>query len=537
MPTLQFKGRSAVETLHLSLPYRQLEPVPSYSRTEQPRLDDNLIIHGDNLLALKALMPSYAGKVKLVYIDPPYNTGNEGWVYNDNVNDPRLQAWLAQAVGRDDLTRHDKWLCMIYPRLRLLHELLRDDGAIFVSIDDNEAHHLRMLLDELFGPENFVATVVWQKRVSPANDAEFFSSDHEYITVYAKNIELWSINRLLMSEEQEANYRNPDNDPRGVWNSATYTCNKSKDERPNLYYAINNPNTGEEIWPKATAVWKFSRETHQENVQQSLVYWGKDGQSNKPRYKQFLADGAVVVPRSLWPYSEVGSTKDATSELATVIGSSNFGTPKPSSLVQRILQLATGKNDIVLDSFAGSGTTAHAVLAQNAEDGGSRRFILVEQEEYADTLTAERVRRVMAGVPGVKDERLREGYGGGFSFFQLGEALDEARLLAGSLPTYLELARYVFFTATGESLDETQVHEANQWLGESSRYLVYLIYRPDVAYLKRTPLTLAWAEALPAPGSKARLVIAPFKLLDAEVMREHKIEFCQLPFGIYRYRA
>ena len=220
------------------------------------------------------------------------------------------------------------------------------------------------------------------------------------------------------------------------------------------------------------------------------------------------------------------------SELAYISVSSS-----PTSLVQRILQLVTDEDDIILDSFAGSGTTAHAVLAQNAEDGGSRRFILVEQEEYANSLTAERVRRVMAGVPGAKDERLREGYGGGFSYFQLGEALDEARLLAGNLPTYLELARYVYFTASGESLDESQINETNQWLGESSRYLVYLIYQPNVAYLKRTPLTLKWAEGLPPPGLKPRLVIAPFKLLDAEVMREYKIEFCQLPFGIYRYRA
>jgi adenine-specific DNA-methyltransferase len=534
MPSLQFKGRAAVETLHLSLPYRQLLADADCSQALIPALDDNLIIHGDNLLALKALLPSYGGKVKLVYIDPPYNTGNENWVYNDNVNDPRLQEWLGKEVGRDDLTRHDKWLCMMLPRLRLLHELLREDGAIFVSIDDNEVHRLRMLMDDVFGEENFVATVVWQKKYSPQNDAEFFSQTHDYILAYAKNVDNWSRNLMPRSQKQDRAYKNPDNDPRGQWKASDLT---RAEYRERDYYPITTP-SGKKVYPAKGRSWSRPPEEIERLRQDNRLWFGIDGDSI-PSLKRFLSevqDG--LVPVTIWPYDEVGSTDDAKKILKKIFyGDVLLDTPKPVNLIRRILQIASDRESIVLDSFAGSGTTGHAVLAQNAADGGKRRFILVEQEAYAEDLTAARVRRVIEGVPETRDEQLGQGYGGSFSFFRLGEALDEARLLSGELPSYREMARYVYFTATGETLNENQIDEANQSLGESSRYHVYLIYRPDVAYLKATPLTLDWARSLPQPGLKPRLVIASYKLLDSEVMREFKIEFCQLPFGIYRFRA
>jgi adenine-specific DNA-methyltransferase len=241
MPTLHFKGKTLVQNHHLVVPFSELEAVKSRGLSKSPSLHDNLIVEGDNLKALKALLPSFHGKVKCIYIDPPYNTGNEGWIYNDKVNSPMMRDWLGRTVDRDDLTRHDKWCCMMLPRLKLLRELLTDDGAIFVSIDDNEVHHLRSLMDEVFGEENFVSSVAWHKRVSPANDAKLFSNDHDHIVIYGRNLEAWVPNRLALNANQRENYQNPDDDPRGPWNSAAYTCAKTAEERPNLYYAIIQP--------------------------------------------------------------------------------------------------------------------------------------------------------------------------------------------------------------------------------------------------------------------------------------------------------
>ena len=219
MPTLQFKGKNIIWNHHLSIPYHSLDEVETLP-FQPEKADGNLIIEGDNLLALKALLPQYAGKVKCIYIDPPYNTGNEGWVYNDNVNSPMLKDWLGKEVGKDDLTRPDKWLCMMVPRLKLLRELLADDGAIFISIDDNEQHILRMAMDELFGEENFVANIVWQKKYCPANAAKFISETHEYVIMYCKNKELWAPNLINRNEGQLKAFQNPDNDPRGVWRAS-----------------------------------------------------------------------------------------------------------------------------------------------------------------------------------------------------------------------------------------------------------------------------------------------------------------------------
>ena len=249
MPTLEWIGKDKVVNHHQEVPYRVLERQYSYDEAGQHAEDngsENMIIHGDNLEALKALLPRYEGKVKCIYIDPPYNTGNEGWVYNDNVNDPKIKKWLGEVVGKEgeDLSRHDKWLCMMYPRLKLLQKLLAEDGAIFISIDSTELSSLHLLCNEIFGNVNFVDYISWFKKASPSNDAKYFSNDIEYILVFAKNKAIWRPSRLPLTEKQLRNYQNPDNDPRGCWNSATYTCNKSKEERPSLYYPILNPNTG-----------------------------------------------------------------------------------------------------------------------------------------------------------------------------------------------------------------------------------------------------------------------------------------------------
>jgi adenine-specific DNA-methyltransferase len=536
MPILQFKGKTVVQNHHLTLDHHQLVPAPELSVTDAPSLNDNLIIHGDNLLALKALLPSFGGKIKCIYIDPPYNTGNEDWAYNDNVNSPMHQAWLGKHVDRDDLTRHDKWLCMMLPRLKLLHELLRDDGAIFVSIDDNEQHHLRVLMDEVFGEENFVADIIWQKNFSIKNDAKYFSEDHDFIIVYAKKVEEWVPNLLLRTEKQTERYKNIDNDSRGPWASSDLL---RMEHRDNGVYVITSP-TGKDWKPKPGTSWRHPEEEMLALIADNQIWFGEDGTS-KPRRKRFLRDVKQgIVPQTIWQYEEVGHTQEATQELARIIEHAKtlFVTPKPSRLIKRILQIATDPDSIILDSFAGSGTTAHATLALNAEDGGSRRFILIEQMDYADHLTAERVRRVIRGVPGAKDAALREGYGGSFTFLRLGPPLAERQLLEGEqMPSYRELARYVFFTATGEQWDETQWDAARNYLGESRQYHVYLLYEPDPAALRHIALTLDLAYALREQGRKPRLVIAPYKLVDDGTLRDCGIEFCQLPFEMYRFRA
>lgn len=538
MPFLQFKGKSFVQNHHLAVPYHQLVPQKDKSLTNKVSLHDNLVVQGDNLLALKALLPTYASKVKCIYIDPPYNTGNEQWKYNDKVNSPLIKEWIGKTVGKEgeDFTRHDKWLCMMMPRLKLLKELLSDEGAIFISIDDNELNSLRLICDEIFGEANYVSTVVWQKKVSPSNDAQWFSYDHEYVLVYAKDKSKWRPIRLKRSEEQMKYYTNPDKDPRGDWNSATYTSNKTKEQRPNLYYGIINPNTGEEVFPSERAVWAYSKEQYAIHANDNRLYWGKDGKSKQPRYKLFLYEAKDIVPRTVWSYTDVGSTQSATQQLRDVMPDVQFETPKPVSLIKKILQIGSDDTGLILDSFAGSGTTAQAVLELNKEDGGSRKFVLVEMEDYADRITAERVRSVITGVPSSKNDLVKNGLGGTFSYFSLGDPIETVGILNGSkLPIYLELARYIYYTATGEEFDETKLDETKNFVGSSSHYDVYMLYRPDIEYLKQTALTLNMARELrEQAGSRPLLVFAPTKYVESGELDELKIDFCQLPFEIYK---
>lgn len=545
MATIHFKGKSYVQNHHLTLKYHHLVPNPAASLTDQISLHDNLIIHGDNLLALKALLPTYAGKVKCIYIDPPYNTGNEGWIYNDNVNSPMMQEWLKanSPVDKEDSTRHDKWLCMIMTRLKLLRELLRDDGVIFISIDDNEVHHLRMLMDEIFGEENFVASVIWQKKYATANDHQGIAPMHDYLIIFCKADE-FKRNLLPRTEKNDSQYRHEDE--QGVFRISDYTCNKSVDERPNLYYPIINPNTRREIYPKKEAVWRYTVERHLENESKGLVHWGKDGKASIPgfkRYKHLLKNQGGIVPSTWWQHEFAGHTDEAKKEIREILfeaeGKSDFITPKPSKLLRRILQIGSDEDSIVLDSFAGSGTTAHAVLALNQEDGGNRKFILIEMEDYAESLTAERVRRVINGVPNAKDEALKNGLGGSFSFFELGDPVEMQAILEGdSLPAYEDLARYVFYTATGDEFDLAKIDQARNFIGENKEFEVYLLYQPDLNYLRSTALDLDKAEqlGLPEPNCKKRLVFAPMKYLDIDMLERYRIQYCQLPFEIYKFK-
>ena len=535
MPALQFKGRTFIESHHLTVPFHDLRPAPDKGLSRPASLHDNLIVHGDNLAALKALLPVYQNKVKLIYIDPPYNTGNEGWAYNDNVNSPMMRDWFGKTVDRDDLTRHDKWCCMMLPRLELLRELLRPDGAIFVSIDDNEVHRLRTLMDEVFGVENFLATAIWQKNFAPRNTARHFSEDHDFIVIYALDAEQWKPHLLQRSEQATGRYRNPDDDPRGAWSSSDMTAR-------NYYslgtYEVTSP-SGKTFRPSVGNYFRVSPERFAELDADNRIWWGPDGAA-MPRLKRYLSEVRKgVIPQTLWPHTEVGHTQDAKKELVGILDFERsedvFNTVKPTALLKRILRIATDKDSIVLDSFAGSGTTAHAVLALNREDGGNRRFVLIECEDYADSITAERVRRVIAGVPSARDQALQAGLGGTFSYFDLGGPMRQESLLKeDTLPDYVALAGYVFFTATGDQFDPGKVDRASGFIGSSPRGDVYLIYEPDAARLKELALTLEFARSLPPHRDRRRLVFAPARFLDQDFLDEYRITFCQLPFQIYR---
>ena len=533
MPRLNFKGKVFVENHHLAVPFHELLPEREKGLSDKASLRDNLIIQGDNLAALKSLLPTYHGKVKCIYIDPPYNTGNEGWAYNDNVNSPLMQDWLGRVVDRDDLTRHDKWCCMMLPRLKLLRELLRDDGVIFVSIDDNEVHHLRCLMDEVFGEENFVATIIWQKVFAPKNTAKYFSEDHDYVVAYARHLEAWQPNLIERSERANERYRNPDDDPRGPWSSSDLTARNYYSEGT---YEVTSP-SGTAFSPSVGNYFRVSESKFRSLDEDGRIWWGKNSDS-MPRLKRFLSDVKQgVVPQTLWLHADVGNTQEAKKELVSAIDFERsedvFNTVKPTRLIRRILQVATDPDSIVLDSFAGSGTTAHAVLAQNHEDGGNRRFILVECEDYADSLTAERVRRVINGVPTAKDDALQAGLGGTFSYFELGRPMRQESLLDGShLPSWEKLASYVFFTATGQEFDPAEINRETGFVGHTASHDVFLIYEPDIEKLKSLALSLPVARDLPA-GSRRKLVFAPTKYLDPEFLHQYRIDFQQLPFQIY----
>ena len=538
MPTLDFKGKQFIYGYHLTIPIRTLkiDKKKSLNIDVSPRkspLEDNLIIHGDNLYALKALLPRYAGKVKCIYIDPPYNTGNENWVYNDNVNSPMMQAWLAKhsPVDLEDLERHDKWLCMMWPRLHLLQELLSDDGVIFISIDDNEVHRLRMLMDEIFGKSNFVANIVWHHRKSSQNDIDV-SLSHNHILCYACERSSFSFNA---GDIDESKFSNPDNDPRGPWVADPMDA---PNVRENLTYEIINPNTGKIYLPPVGRCWRFSKDKYDIAVKEKRILFGKRGTS-KPQYKRFLSEAREKGVNIFTIWSDVGTATDGTKELISIFGRGQlFPTPKPTDLIEKIIRVSTDKNDIILDAFAGSGTTAHAVLTRNKEDGGNRKFILVECEDYADTITAERVRRASNGVENATEETLRNGLGGSFTYCTLGEPIDEEGMLTGeNLPTYETLADYIAYTATGRALTADRKQD-DYYVGETNNIRFYLIYEPSLDFLESTASALDGtraeqiAKACKETGKKA-YVYAPQKFVSQKELTNMGIIFCQLPYNIH----
>ncbi|MDZ7856731.1 site-specific DNA-methyltransferase [Sphaerotilus sp.] len=437
MPTLHWVGKEKVVNHHHDVPFRVLDKVSTFRASEGLPVNstDNRIIHGDNLEALKSLLPEFEGRVKCIYIDPPYNTGNEGWVYNDAVNDPKMKRWLGQVVGKEgeDLSRHDKWLCMMYPRLKLLHRLLSPDGSLWVSLDDNESHYFKCVCDEIFGRENFIMDFIWRKRDGAPNDRTV-GSVHEHVFVWAKSRRAGSsqtvaeeqFNLMPRTEKADAQYKvfaEPNGpDERGAFRKIDTTANgKGGRYVESLYFPIRNPYTQEDVYPRAGTCWRHNREEMERLQNERRLYWGVKGTATTPMRKLFAfeAKQGMTTP-SIW--EDVGLNQHASSELEQMFGKkAHFDTPKPTSLLERIVQIATFKDSIVLDSFAGSGTTGHAVIKINANDGGTRKFVMIESQDYAETTTAERIRTAIRGygVPG----KIVAGLGGGFDFYTVGEPM------------------------------------------------------------------------------------------------------------------
>lgn len=526
MPTLDWIGKSKVVNHHLDVPYHVLERKYSYDAEGQHEEDngsENMIIHGDNLLALKSLLPKYEGKIKCIYIDPPYNTGNEGWVYNDNVNDPRIREWLGKVVGTEseDLSRHDKWLCMMYPRLKLLNRLLSEDGVIFISIDDREQVLLRCLCNDIFGERNFLAQFIWQKRTSP-DMRKLVSTAHEYVCAYAKDSSCISkaINKLELSEEDANNYKNPDNDPRGPWASSDFTA---QGFRPNQMYEIVTPG-GARYTPPEGRCWKNIESEFLKQKDEGRMWFGVDGKGI-PRRKTYLSEREGKNVWTWWDNKNVGHSQEATKEIAKIFGTPTvFDYPKPVRMIQRIIQIATHGDSVILDSFSGSGTTAHAVLNMNKHDNGNRKFILIEMMDYADTITAERVKRVISGYG--NEKQIFEGTGGSFSFYELGaELLKEGQL--NEAVSVDKIREYICYTETKRA---PVVKE------DESYYLGTHIGTAYYFYYEKGKLTTLSRDFLHTVKTKADgyVIYADLCTLSDRELEKYHITFKKIPRDIKR---
>lgn len=358
---------------------------------------DNRLIFGDNLLALKALEQEFAGKIKCIYIDPPYNTGSAFEHYDDSV-------------------QHSLWLSLMRDRLELLHRLLRNDGSIWISIDDNEGHYLKVLGDEVFGRPNFLTTVIWEKKYAPKADSKYLSSSHDFLLVFAKNIEKLQLNRLAKTEKQTGRYTNRDNDPRGPWKPGDTLRNEVRDY---AVFPVSTP-SGREVWPSPGTSWRYTKERFAELVSDHRVWFGVEGNS-RPAIKRFLSEVTETIPATtIWKYGEVGHNDESKKESKVLFGDALFGTPKPERLMQQVITLATNPGDLVLDSFAGSGTTGAVAHKMG------RRWIMVELGEHCDTHIIPRVRKVVDGSdPGGITEAVGWTGGGGFRYFHLAPSLLE----------------------------------------------------------------------------------------------------------------
>jgi adenine-specific DNA-methyltransferase len=536
MPTLTWIGKSAVVEHHKQVPFRLLKCKDELSVGDPD--SGNLLVRGDNLEALKALLPYYAGQVKCIYIDPPYNTGEESWVYDDKVDSPEMRNWLGKVVGgeAEDLSRHDKWLCMMYPRLALLREMLKEDGTLWMSLDDNEVHDGRMILDELFGRNNFLATIVWQKRTSPEARLPLGAA-HDYILVYSRNLEnaKKKINRISLSTKRTSEYKNPDNDHRGAWASRDITGQVGH-ATENQFYELVAP-SGKKYRPPTGRCWTVSEQTFNKLVTDNRIWFGKNG-SARPRMKLFLSESEGATAWTWWTNSEVGHNQEATKELKEIFGEGAlFETPKPTRLIQRIIQLATNPGDLVLDSFAGTGTTGHAVLMQNAEDSGNRRFILVEMDpNISKNITAERLKRIIQGYKSRGQnggEKSIAGLGSGYRYCELGVTLFDPAGQIRPEVKYEDLAQHVYFIETGSPLPRVG-KKKYPLLGSHDGVAIYLLYNgvlKDKSPQGGNVLTYEVLAGLPSHDGQ-KVIYGNGCRISESRLRELGIIFRQIPYEV-----
>lgn len=530
MPTLEWIGKDKVINHHLEVPYRVLEHQYTYlggGEKGAEIVDGNKIIRGDNLEALKALLPQYEGKVKCIYIDPPYNTGNEGWVYNDNVNDPKIKKWLGEVVGKEgeDLSRHDKWLCMMYPRLKMLQRLLEETGVIFVSIDENEHRFLELLMDEVFGANNRIDTIIWQNNYGGGAKSNHIVHLHEYILCFAKNIA--TVGKIELPPDESVlkyyKYKDEKFEKRGPYRLQPLATT-SMDARPNLRYALNYE--GKEIWPEKQWMWSQDRAIEAQRNDE-LVFSNRNGKWTV-NYKQYL-NGEDGSKRKSKPYSIITNifTQAGTKEIKNIFGNGKaFEFPKPPDLIALLLQMITNDTDIILDSFAGSGTTAHAVLNLNKKDGGNRKFILVEMMDYAETITAERVRRVIDGYG--EGTAAVEGADGNFGFYELGEPLMNANQTLNERIPAEKIRQYVFFMETKQPMGIVNADEP-YLLGLHVNSAYYFYYEKNrITTLNHEFLTKVQTQA------EGYVIYADLCMLSDEELLDFHITFKKIPRDISR---
>ena len=644
MPTLNWIGKDKVVNHHLDVPFYTLEHKYGFRAEDETDTSEthsgNMIIHGDNLVALKALLPEYEGRVNCIYIDPPYNTGEEKWVYNDNVNDPHIKKWLGEVVGKEgeDLSRHDKWLCMMYPRLALLQKLLHPQGAIFISIDDNEYTNLKAICDEIFGKNCFVANVSWQRTYSVRNDKDGIAVIVEHILIYSKEPN-WIPLKLERTDDMDANYANPDNDY-AAWASVIPTA-PSASSHQGMVYAIQQPITGELLYPTTGRCWSFGQEEmlgfmngwceyelrdlgdeakraeicgvsvdeirknikgivlkHDLNTSREKAkeiynkgpwpkYFFTKGGLGGIRRKTYITEVEGKIPTNYWSFDEVGHTDEAKKELKEIFGGkSPFDTPKPTRLIERILDIATDDNSIILDSFAGSGTTAHAILLANMKKHSHKKFILVELMDYADTTTAYRVKKAITGYkatmkheeeiynkkltiknltkaesflkeaetviekeqgnyaeiskPKLQDNCIKviasrvtdgfvEGLGGSFDYYELGKPLFKDGNLNEEVSEE-DIRHYIYYTEAKQPL--TRERKGRSYLLDTLNGTAYYFY------YKRNQLTNLSIDTLNEiveERSSQYIIYADTCTIDEETRNELNVVFKQIPRDIKRF--
>ena len=542
MPTLQFKGKNIIWNHHLSVPYHTLEEVENL-HFQPEKGNGNLIIEGDNLIALKALLPEYAGKIDIIYIDPPYNTGKEGWVYNDNVNSPLINNWLGKIVGSDDLTKHDKWLCMMTPRLKLLRDLLAEDGLIFISIDDYEYHNLRILMDEIFGEQNFIENYIWESTFRPDNSSKIERENGQYVLAFSKNKK--KITQLI------GDVSGSDGLPsltKNTMNESTLTFEKGK-----VTFFIEDGHYTKGVLKSKYELLDDVEIVDGKNVSdfrlKGRMIWGQDYLKKELDngteiiiktdgfipYSKKLED-SILAPNTILPKSKVGDVLQGRAEVTQIFGFAKFEHPKPTSLIKYLIGLKGDASSVILDSFAGSGSTMHAVIDQNnlETESGNRRCITIQMKEDSEAdpdknicqnITRERVKIAIE----------KYGYNSGFKYFKVGTAIDPEKMLEGQLPTYEQFAKYIYYLGTGEHLaDAHNINAENHFVGTHGAKAFYLIYEQDVETLTRLALNLSIAEDIVKNSpNKRRVIYAPACFLDSDYMEEKQIEFVSIPYNLF----